>query len=84
LHGVLRIPFAWIADIFHKGISREVPSITIHASAEFSRLPWDTPPEESPISYFKTLPAGSSLISDLLNFTAGGTASRLRFTTHLA
>jgi hypothetical protein len=36
-------PVSWIADNTKKKISRKTPSVTIHASADFSRLHWGTP-----------------------------------------
>jgi renalase len=38
-------PVSWIADNFQKGIT-EVPSVTLHASAEFSRQHLESNPEE--------------------------------------
>jgi predicted NAD/FAD-dependent oxidoreductase len=36
-----REPLAWIADNSKKGLSPEVPTVTIHAGREFSQLYWD-------------------------------------------
>lgn len=38
-------PLSWIADNQMKGISPQVPAITIHADAEFAEAHWDSPDE---------------------------------------
>jgi renalase len=45
-HGGLRIakdPIRWIADNQIKGVSPDVPTLTIHATAQFSQTHWDSP-----------------------------------------
>lgn len=45
-YGGLRIvkdPIKWIADNQIKGISPDLPTLTIHATAQFSQTHWDSP-----------------------------------------
>ncbi len=42
---VEQFPLAWISDNQVKGISPEVPSVTVHADTRFADLHWDSPDE---------------------------------------
>ena len=45
-HGGMRVgkdPIKWIADNQIKGISPDTPTLTVHATAQFSQMHWDSP-----------------------------------------
>ena len=65
-HGGLRVgkePIKWIADNQLKGISSEVPTLTIHATAGFSQMHWDT--EDSIIASHLTVAAQPFIQSEV-------------------